>query len=77
MTTRRSKVRRSTKTRKMRGGKINKTSKKMKMGKKWTTAIEAASHTLEKTGSISAAQKVLKKQALYNARKMFGSVGNL
>ena len=78
MSTRRSKVRRRTKTRKMRGGrKMNKTSKKMKMGKKWTTAIEAASHTLEKTGSITAAQKVLKKQALYNARKMFGTVGNL
>jgi hypothetical protein len=57
------------KTRRMRGGKKNKT------GKKWTTAIEAASATLEKTGSISAAKKSLKRQALYNARKLFGSVG--
>jgi hypothetical protein len=68
------KIRRN-KTRKMRGGK--KSNRKTKTGKKWTTAIDAASHTLEKTGSISAAQKVLKKQALFNARKMFGSIGNL
>jgi hypothetical protein len=53
----------------MKGG------KKSKTGKKWTTAIDAASHTLEKTGSISAAKKSLKKQALFNARKLFGSVG--
>ncbi len=51
----------------MRGGK-NKT------GKKWTTAIDAASKTLKKTGSIAAAQKSLKKQALSNARKLFGSI---
>ena len=51
----------------MRGGK-NKT------GKKWTTAIDAASKTLKQTGSISAAQKSLKKQALANARKLFGSI---
>ena len=74
MSTRRMKIRRN-KTRKMRGGK--KSNRKTKTGKKWTTAIDAASHTLEKTGSISAAQKVLKKQALFNARKMFGSIGNL
>jgi len=49
----------------MRGGKT---------GKKWTTAIEAAHTTLSKTGSISAAKKSLKKQALSNARKLFGSI---
>jgi hypothetical protein len=49
--------------------------KKNKPGKKWVTAIDAATHTLEKTGSITAAKKSLKKQALYNARKLFGSVG--
>ncbi len=53
------------KSRKMRGG---------KSGKKWTTAIEAAHTTLSKTGSISAAKKSLKKQALSNARKLFGSI---
>ena len=56
-------------TKKMRGG-----SKKNKTGKKWTTAIDAATKTLSKTGSISAAKKSLKKQALYNARKLFGSI---
>ena len=69
MDTRRKRVSRKHRTRKMRGG--NKT----KTGKKWTTAIEAASQTLQKTGSITAAKKSLKKQALNNARKLFGSVG--
>ena len=57
-----------TKSRKMSGG------KKTKTGKKWVTAIAAASKVLEKTGSISAARESLKKQALFNARKLFGSV---
>jgi len=52
----------------MRGGKKNKT------GKKWTTAIEAANKTLNKTGSIQAARSSLRKQALFNARKLFGSL---
>jgi hypothetical protein len=69
MATRRNIVSRKRTTRKMRGG------KKTKTGKKWTTAIEAASQTLQKTGSITAAKKSLKKQALNNARKLFGSVG--
>ena len=46
-----------------------------KAGKKWVTAIDAASKTLSKTGSISKARKTLRKQALTNARKLFGSVG--
>jgi hypothetical protein len=50
----------------MRGGKT---------GKKWVTAIDAASATLEKTGSFTAAKQSFKKQALNNARKLFGSVG--
>lgn len=57
------------KTRKISGGK--------KPGKKWTTAIEAAQKTLSKTGSLQAAKKSLKKQALTNARKLFGSVGSI
>jgi soluble cytochrome b562 len=48
--------------------------KKAMAGKKWVTAIDAASKTLQKTGSIKAAKKSLKKQALFNARKLFGSV---
>lgn len=48
-----------------------------KIGKKWTTAIEAAQKTLSKTGSIQAARKSLRKQALTNARKLFGSIGSI
>jgi len=69
MTTMRHKHSRRNKSRKMRGG------KKPKTGKKWVTAINAASKTLKHTGSLSAAKKSLKKQALYNARKLFGSIG--
>jgi hypothetical protein len=54
------------KSRRMHGGKQS--------GKKWTTAIQAAQTTLNKTGSISAAKKSLRKQALSNARKLFGSI---
>ena len=50
-------------------------SKKTQSGKKWVTAIDAAHKTLKKTGSISAAKKILNKQALTNARKLFGSIG--
>ena len=48
-----------------------------KSGKKWLTAIDAAHQTLSKTGSLKAAKKSLKKQALFNARKLFGSIGNV
>jgi hypothetical protein len=65
MRTRRQRSRRN-RTRRMAGGKA---------GKKWTTAIEAAQKTLSKTGSIHAAKKTLKKQALTNARRLFGSIG--
>ena len=70
MTTKRRKYSRRNKTRRTYGGK----SKKTTTGKKWVTAIDAATHTLDKTGSINAAKKTLKKQALYNARKLFGSI---
>jgi soluble cytochrome b562 len=68
MSTRRNRLSKRNKTRNMRAGKNQKT------GKKWVTAIDAASKTLEKTGSITAAKKSLKKQALFNARKLFGSI---
>ena len=55
-------------TRKQHGG-------KSKKSKSWTTAIDAAQSTLEKTGSLTKAKKALKIQALANARKLFGSVG--
>ncbi len=59
---------RKNRTRRMAGGKT---------GKKWTTAIDAAHKTLSKTGSIRAAKKSLKKQALVNARKLFGSISGM
>ena len=55
-------------SRKMAGGKKNKSSKK------WLTAIDAASQTLERTKSITAAREALRKQALSNARRLFGSI---
>jgi hypothetical protein len=45
-----------------------------KSGKKWTTAIDAAQGTLKKTGSMKEAKQSLRKQALSNARKLFGSI---
>jgi len=67
MATRRYKLSKKNRTRKLNGG-------KSKTGKKWVTAIEAAKSTLKKTGSLLAARKSLKKQALYNARKLFGTI---
>jgi hypothetical protein len=64
---------RKNKTRKMASGK----KWSVKTGKKWTTAIAAAQKTLSKTGSLQAAKKSLRKQALTNARKLFGSVGSV
>ena len=66
MSTRRYKI--SRRNKKFIKNKTNKT------GKKWITAIAAANKTLQKTGSFSAAKASLKKQALYNARKLFGSI---
>lgn len=60
---------RKNRTKKIHGG------KKLKSGKKWVTAINAAKKTLKKTGSVTDAKKALNKQALSNARKLFGSVG--
>jgi len=72
MRTRRNKMSRKNNTKKHWGGKKSKKSKK---SKRWTTAISAAQKTLTKTGDITKAKKVLQLQALANARKLFGSVG--
>ena len=66
MATRRKRMSRNNRSRKMAGGKA---------GKKWVTAIDAASKTLKKSGSVSKARKILRKQALSNAKKLFGSIG--
>jgi hypothetical protein len=58
-----------------RGGKKTMKNKMKNKPKHWTTAISAAQTTLNKTGSLSKAKQVLKTQALANARKLFGSVG--
>lgn len=58
-----------------RGGKKTMKNKMKNKSKHWTTAISAAQTTLNKTGSLSKAKQVLKTQALVNARKLFGSVG--
>jgi|688.fasta_scaffold972427_1 hypothetical protein len=65
-------------TRKQRGSSRKKSlRKKSSSGKKWVTAIDAAQNTLNKTGSVQAARKSLQKQALVNAKKLFGSVSTL
>ena len=46
-----------------------------KTGKRWTSAISAASQTLTKTKSLTAARESLRRQALSNARQLFGPVG--
>ena len=51
-------------------------SKKNKSGKKWVTAMDTAVKTLKKTGDIEAARQSLRKQALINARKLFGSISS-
>lgn len=59
-------------------GKKSKTIKRIggkgKSGKKWKTAMDAAEGTLKTTGSLTEAKKSLRKQALFNARKLFGSI---
>ena len=64
------------KTKNRRSKHRNKTQKKYHKhgGKKWQTALTVAKKTLEKTGSLEKAKIALKKQALFNARKLFGSV---
>jgi hypothetical protein len=48
-------------------------SKTNKSRKKWITAINAAQKSLNKTGSVKKAHKMLRAQALVNAKKLFGS----
>ena len=67
MATKRLNRRRNNKTRKVGGN-------PSKSGKKWITAIQAAQKTLRKTHNLKSARTSLRKQALYNARKLFGSI---
>jgi hypothetical protein len=65
------------KTKKSNSKKYQKKGSKNKSGKHWITAISAAQKELISSGSISKAKKTLRKQALINARKLFGSVGEI
>ena len=60
--------------RKTKNMKVNRKKNKTQKVKKWTTALEAAQLNYNKTGSLTKAKQVLKKQALFNARKLFGSI---
>lgn len=53
------------------------TQKRRKQGKQWVTAVTAADTTLRKTGSYEKAKETLRIQALRNARRLFGSVGEM
>ena len=57
--------------------KRGRTRKQRKNGKKWVTAVGAAETVLRKTGSVDKARQTLKTQALRNARRLFGSVGEM
>ena len=64
----------------MIGGKSKRTrgtrGKKGKKNNKWVTALSAANQELEKTGSYADARRSLRKQALHNARQIFGAIGD-
>jgi hypothetical protein len=51
----------------------SKSKSKSKSSKKWVTAIAAAQKSLNKTGSVKKAHKILRQQALLNAKKLFGT----
>ena len=57
--------------------KRKRTQKRRKQGKQWVTAVTAADTTLKKTGSYEKAKETLRIQALRNARRLFGSVGEM
>ena len=60
-----------------RGRTQKRTKKRRNNGKKWVTAVGAADAVLRKTGSVEKARQTLKTQALRNARRLFGSVGEM
>jgi hypothetical protein len=53
------------------------TKKRRPNGKNWVTAVGAADTVLKKTGSYEKAKETLRIQALRNARRLFGSVGEM
>jgi hypothetical protein len=70
------KSKRSNYTKRNRGKtRTSKNRKKTRKNTKWVTAIDAAQSVLKDTGSLQRAQRTLKRQALFNARRLFGSIG--
>ena len=59
----------NTKTRRVRN------KPRRKSSKPWVTAVFAAESTLRRTGSYDKARQSLRHQALSNARRLFGSIG--
>lgn len=57
--------------------KLRKMNKNKNVKKQWITAVGAAEKVYEKTGSYSKARQKLRQQALRNARRLFGSVGEV
>ena len=60
-----------------RGRKRTRTRKQRKHNNNWVTAVGAADATLKRTGSYTQAKETLRIQALRNARRLFGSVGEM
>lgn len=65
------------KTRRVRNksNKRGKSKSKSRSGRQWITAVGAAEETLRRTGSYDKARQTLRNQALSNARRLFGAVG--
>jgi hypothetical protein len=61
--------------RKRRGKTYKRRDSAKKKGKQWVTAVGKAEETYKKTNSLSKAREQLKAQAIINAQKLFGSVG--
>ena len=65
-------------TKRYKRGRTRKQTKKRRTNeKKWVTAVGAADTVLRKTGSVDKARQTLRIQALRNARRLFGSVGEM
>ncbi len=66
-------------TKRYKRNKRGRTQKRRKSGgkskKQWVTAVGAADAVLKKTGSYDKARQTLRTQALRNARRLFGSIG--
>lgn len=63
------------KTRRVRNKSNKRGKSKSRSGRQWITAVGAAEMTLRRTGSYDKARQTLRNQALSNARRLFGAVG--